>query len=317
MKKLNENIRRYRKLLNYTQAEMAIKIGCTAAAYCKYEKGDTDIPSRMLLKIADIFHISLDELADRGIFDKEEVKDEHYIEEGLKFIGRRKELLPIADECDDQQILSYVKLYNEYRDCFVTDTVYNAITYFSDRLCISKLIKVFHASATGYRKYSTNGNLVKKRNSLITKDIENNIDKSPLEIAEILNLSYARVKRIIYDFDIRNVDVKKYKNGKWLLDYNYDVYIIEEPQSGYVLGLGDTVSQAYSSALDKAAAMLNIKEEPGFRTGKSKFFSCLNSEYLQGENPSRFLISRYMYFYNNIRVEEGSTLQKKWRNKKK
>lgn len=89
MKKLNENIRRYRKLLNYTQAEMASKIGCTAAAYCKYEKGDTDIPSRILLKIADIFHISLDELADRGIFDKEEVKDEHYIEEGLKFRNTR------------------------------------------------------------------------------------------------------------------------------------------------------------------------------------------------------------------------------------
>ena len=213
---------------------------------------------------------------------------------------------------DDQQILSYVKLYNEYRDCFVADTVYNAITYFSDRLCISKLLKEFHVSATGYRKYSTNGNLVKKRNSIIARDVERIIDKSPLEIAEILNLSYARVKRIIYDFDIRNVDVKKYKNGKWLLDHNYDVYIIEEPQSGYVLGLGDTVSQAYSSALDKAAAMMSIKEEPRFRTGKSKFFSCLNSEYLQGENPSRFLIARYMYFYNNIRIEERNTPQQMW-----
>lgn len=82
----------------------------------------------------------------------------------------------MSDECDDQQILSYVKLYNEYRYCFVAGTVYNAITYFSDRLCTSKLLKVFHASATGYRKYCTNGNLVKKRNSLIAKDIENNID---------------------------------------------------------------------------------------------------------------------------------------------
>lgn len=60
-----------------------------------------------------------------------------------------------------------------------------------------------------------------------------------------MNLSYARVKRIIYDFDIRNVDEKEYKKGEWLLNYNYDVYIIEEP---------------------------------GFRTGKSKFFSCFNSE---------------------------------------
>ena len=139
MKKLNEN----RKLLNYTQAEMANKIGCTAAAYCKYEKGDTGIPSRMLLKIADVFYISLDEHADRGVFDKEEVKDEHYIEEGLKFINRQKELLPKADECVDQQILSYVKLYNEYRDCFVADTIYNAISYFSNKLCTSKLLDIF------------------------------------------------------------------------------------------------------------------------------------------------------------------------------
>lgn len=186
-------------------------------------------------------------------------------------------------------MLESVILYNEYRDCFVADTVYNAVAYFSGRLCTSKLLKVFHASATGYRKYSTNGNLVKKRNSLIAKDIENNIDKSPLEIAETLNLSYARVKRIIYDFDIRNVDEKEYKKGEWLLDYNYDVYIIEEPQSGYVLGLGDIVSQAYSSALDKAATMMNIKEGLVLELVKVSFFLVLTVNIFKVKIPQDFL----------------------------
>lgn len=314
MNGLNENIKRFRKLLNYTQAEMALKVGCTTAAYCKYERGIVDIPSRILIRIADVFHISLDEITDRGVFAKETIKEEYYIAEGLKFIDRRKELWPVADECNDQQILSYVKLYNEYRDCFVADTIYNAISYFSNKLCTSKLLDIFHASATGYRKYSTNGNLVKKRNSIIAKDIERIIDKSPLEITEILkekypSISHARVKRIIYDFDLRPiVEKQKVKNGVWLLDYasfdGVDIYIIEEPESGYILGLGYTASEAYNNALDKSSALMNLKGEPGYMTGRSKFFSCLNIEYLQGEKPSRFLISRYMYFYNHIRIDK-------------
>lgn len=67
--KSNENIKRNRKFLNYTQAEMAEKIGCTTAGYCKYERGDTDIPSRILLRIADIFHVSLDKL-----FEKQSIR---------------------------------------------------------------------------------------------------------------------------------------------------------------------------------------------------------------------------------------------------
>lgn len=45
----------------------------------------------------------------------------------------------------------------------------------------------------------------------------------------------------------------------------------------------------------------------------SFFLVLIANEYLKGENPSRFLLARYMYFYNNIRIEEGSTPQKKWR----
>lgn len=86
-----------------------------------------------------------------------------------------------------------VKLYNEYRDCFVVDTIYNAISYFSNKLCTSRFLDIFHASATGYRKYCTNGNLVKKRNSIIVKDIERIIDKSPLEISEILKEKYPSI----------------------------------------------------------------------------------------------------------------------------
>lgn len=54
-----------------------------------------------MIRIADVFHVSLDEITGRGGFAKETIKDEYYIVEGFKVIDRIKELWPIADECDN------------------------------------------------------------------------------------------------------------------------------------------------------------------------------------------------------------------------
>ena len=56
-----EDIRKRRKALNMTQAEMAEKLGINRNRYARYET-DTEPPITLLSKIAGIFNITTDEL---------------------------------------------------------------------------------------------------------------------------------------------------------------------------------------------------------------------------------------------------------------
>lgn len=48
-----------------TQEELASKLNLTQRAYSHYENGNRDIPLEVLIKIADIFEVSVDYLLER------------------------------------------------------------------------------------------------------------------------------------------------------------------------------------------------------------------------------------------------------------
>ena len=63
----SETLKKYRILQSHTQSSMANLLGMTPNAYQKYELG-TRVPKLdVLIKIADAFEISLDELVGRKL----------------------------------------------------------------------------------------------------------------------------------------------------------------------------------------------------------------------------------------------------------
>lgn len=62
---LSSNLKKLRNKYNYTQQQVADKIGVTRPAYTAYEKGTRNPDSSMLSKLADVFDVSIDELLGR------------------------------------------------------------------------------------------------------------------------------------------------------------------------------------------------------------------------------------------------------------
>ena len=60
------NIRNIREENNLSQAEMAKILNCTQSAYCHYEVGNRDMPTKFLIAIADYFCCSTDYLLGRS-----------------------------------------------------------------------------------------------------------------------------------------------------------------------------------------------------------------------------------------------------------
>jgi transcriptional regulator with XRE-family HTH domain len=64
-------IRDLREDKDMTQARMGEILSCSQRVYSNYERGDIDIPTSTLIKIADYHHVSVDYLLERT--DKPEV----------------------------------------------------------------------------------------------------------------------------------------------------------------------------------------------------------------------------------------------------
>ncbi len=62
---LRKNICAYRKLLNITQEELSYKLGRSKNLVSNYENGISTPDILTLIKLADIFDITLDELVGR------------------------------------------------------------------------------------------------------------------------------------------------------------------------------------------------------------------------------------------------------------
>jgi len=63
--KLGDTIRLYRKAEGLTQMQLAEKLGVGRTTVGEYEAGRNEPDVKMLIKLADIFDISLDELLGR------------------------------------------------------------------------------------------------------------------------------------------------------------------------------------------------------------------------------------------------------------
>ena len=65
MAKLQNELKHYREKNNYSQEQIAQKINITQQAYSNYEKGKRLPNIEILIKLADIYEISLDLLTGR------------------------------------------------------------------------------------------------------------------------------------------------------------------------------------------------------------------------------------------------------------
>ena len=64
MMELYENIKKYRKINEWTQQELAEKVGYTdRSVVSKIEAGKVDLPQSMIMKFASVFGVSPGELA--------------------------------------------------------------------------------------------------------------------------------------------------------------------------------------------------------------------------------------------------------------
>ncbi|ASR47599.1 transcriptional regulator [Paenibacillus kribbensis] len=58
-------IRDLREDKDLTQTQMAEYLNCSQRIYSNYERGDVDIPTKILIKLADFHHTSTDYLLNR------------------------------------------------------------------------------------------------------------------------------------------------------------------------------------------------------------------------------------------------------------
>lgn len=60
-----QRIRDLREDRDWKQEYVAEKLGITQTNYSKYELGKVNVPVEMLIKLADLYHVSLDYLTSR------------------------------------------------------------------------------------------------------------------------------------------------------------------------------------------------------------------------------------------------------------
>lgn len=60
-----ERIRNLREDKDLTQAQMGKILSCSQRVYSNYERGDIDIPTQTLIKLADYYNVSVDYILNR------------------------------------------------------------------------------------------------------------------------------------------------------------------------------------------------------------------------------------------------------------
>ena len=65
-------IRDLREDADLSQTKLAQKLGMSQTGYSKYETGENDIPTNILIQLSKIYHVSVDYML--GISDDKEIK---------------------------------------------------------------------------------------------------------------------------------------------------------------------------------------------------------------------------------------------------
>lgn len=71
-----ERIRNLREDKDMTQTQVAALLNCSQRIYSNYERGDVDIPTGILIKLADLHNTSIDYLLYRTNMKKPYPKDQ-------------------------------------------------------------------------------------------------------------------------------------------------------------------------------------------------------------------------------------------------
>ncbi len=69
---LTTRLRRYRKTMRMTQQEVADRIGVQRSTYSRYEEGSNHPSWKVLMKLADLYEVSMDELVGREVKNEED-----------------------------------------------------------------------------------------------------------------------------------------------------------------------------------------------------------------------------------------------------
>lgn len=62
MKEINENIKKFRELKNYTREFMADKLEMSVSGYSKLERGDVELTISKLYKIAEVLEVNVSQI---------------------------------------------------------------------------------------------------------------------------------------------------------------------------------------------------------------------------------------------------------------
>lgn len=62
---LYKRIRNLREDKDLTQREMGVILSCSQRVYSNYERGDLDIPTEILIKLANFYDVSVDFILER------------------------------------------------------------------------------------------------------------------------------------------------------------------------------------------------------------------------------------------------------------
>lgn len=63
-------LKEIRKSKHFTQQDIAEKLNCDVTTYARYENGDRNPPLEILIKLSDVFDVSLDYLVGRQNFNE-------------------------------------------------------------------------------------------------------------------------------------------------------------------------------------------------------------------------------------------------------
>ena len=97
---LAKRLKELREEKNYTQQEMAEKIGLKRTAYGAYERGVNTPDAQTLLKLAEIFDVTTDYLLGR-VDNKKPLED---------ISGKEREAIKLAEQLTDEQLNLIMKM---------------------------------------------------------------------------------------------------------------------------------------------------------------------------------------------------------------
>lgn len=227
---LTKNLKDYRIRLGLTQSEMAVKLGCTNSAYCRYENGERELSVPLLIKFADLYNVSIDELVDRKFIEEDQEPC------SFDFMAKVKNPVDItlAKSTGNMVLVQYVRDNAINYDCLSVSDAHRMIAFLEHVVDVDVLIlcKIFGVSRSGYYYFKKNGDTIKKKNEYIAKLIlqyegpslgasgvlaVRTYLRSLEEYPELRNISSERIRRIMNWFEIIPEDFRE-KKVKVLID---------------------------------------------------------------------------------------------------